>query len=263
MLNDNGLPVLTTKDNGEVTVIGGMYSETLDSNGFVMFFDSKSNKSILEQFVNGEQISKKDTKSGYWYTDVEMLDDYIVASGYWLETLDFFDYKGKYIESINLASYLYNKTDNDLIINVTDIEYKKGKLSFGYLACDPMPKSKNCKVGVALLQKPYKVDVKSDGHGKITVSKTVEYGDEVVTFTVTPDEGYELGVVKVTDALGNVVYFTENTFTMPYADVVIEATFVPINPETYAGAFIIGAGVVLVLSLTIAIINVKKARDLL
>ena len=57
-------------------------------------------------------------------------------------------------------------------------------------------------------------------------------GGEVIKFTVEPKEGYVLGSVKVTDEKGNVVTFTNYTFTMPSANVLIEATFVKVNPKT-------------------------------
>ena len=81
-------------------------------------------------------------------------------------------------------------------------------------------------VSIAASDLDYKIDTKTDGHGSITVEKIRAHGGEVVKFTIKPEEGYVLGVVKVTDADGNVVYFTDYTFTMPNANVLIEATFV-------------------------------------
>ena len=70
--------------------------------------------------------------------------------------------------------------------------------------------------------------------GKGTINSTVERAEEgeVVKFTVTPDPGYVLSVVKVTDANGNVLTFTNNTFVMPSSNVTIEAIFTPKNPNT-------------------------------
>lgn len=77
----------------------------------------------------------------------------------------------------------------------------------------------------------YNIDTKVDGKGNIKVINTSKSGDSV-TFEVTPEEGYVLGVVKVTDKNGNVLTFTSNTFTMPNSDVTIEVTFLPENPNT-------------------------------
>lgn len=78
----------------------------------------------------------------------------------------------------------------------------------------------------------YQVETKTDGHGQITPSKSTADDGEEITFTITPDKGYVLKEIKVTDADGNTVTFTENKFTMPSSNVLIEATFIIENPET-------------------------------
>lgn len=80
----------------------------------------------------------------------------------------------------------------------------------------------------------HEVITKTDGNGTITATKVNAYWGEAVEFTITPNEGFVLSEVRVTDANGNVVTFTDNKFTMPNADVTIEATFSVKNPETYA-----------------------------
>ena len=74
------------------------------------------------------------------------------------------------------------------------------------------------------------------GGGSIHASENSAREGAEVTFTITPDEGYVLGSVKVTDANGNTVIFNGNTFTMPSSDVLIEAEFVlaeqKVNPNT-------------------------------
>lgn len=70
-------------------------------------------------------------------------------------------------------------------------------------------------------------------NGKITASpRTAEKGD-TVTITVTPNSGYELDILKVTDKSGNVMKLTSKsdtqyTFTMPASKVTVEASFVKI-----------------------------------
>ncbi len=78
----------------------------------------------------------------------------------------------------------------------------------------------------------YIIETKTDGNGTVTAEKVTASGGETIKFTVTPNKGYVLSEVKVTDADGNVVTFTDYTFTMPNANVLIEATFVPANPNT-------------------------------
>ena len=71
----------------------------------------------------------------------------------------------------------------------------------------------------------YNINTKVAGQGKIKVDTTTAASGEGVTFTVEPEEGYVLSAVKVTDANGNVIEFHDYTFTMPSADVTIEAVF--------------------------------------
>ena len=105
---------------------------------------------------------------------------------------------------------------------------------------------------------PLNISTKVEGKGKIEVVNSARNGEEV-TFKITPEEGYVLGVVKVTDANGNVLTFTSNTFTMPSSDVTIEATFIPENPET-SDIKIIVLSVILIIGSIIGFINFKKVK---
>ncbi|WP_304583464.1 S-layer homology domain-containing protein [Acutalibacter muris] len=77
----------------------------------------------------------------------------------------------------------------------------------------------------------YKVNTPADVEGgKITVSPTSAASGSTVTITVTPDEGYEIEGVTVTDANGKTVTTTDvgggkYTFTMPGSSVTVGATF--------------------------------------
>lgn len=64
-------------------------------------------------------------------------------------------------------------------------------------------------------------------HGSIATSPSgsAEEGAEV-TITATPEDGYALASLSVTDALSNPVVVSENKFTMPASDVTVTATFV-------------------------------------
>lgn len=105
---------------------------------------------------------------------------------------------------------------------------------------------------------PLNISTKVEGKGKIEVVNSARNGEEV-TFKITPEEGYVLGVVKVTDANGNVLTFTSNTFTMPSLDVTIEATFIPENPET-SDIKIIVLSVILIIGSIIGFINFKRVK---
>ena len=78
----------------------------------------------------------------------------------------------------------------------------------------------------------YIIETKTDGNGTVKASKSTSNGGEEIAFEITPNKGYVLSEVKVTDSEGNIVTFTDYKFTMPNANVLIEATFVPTNPNT-------------------------------
>ena len=106
------------------------------------------------------------------------------------------------------------------------------------------------------------VETKTDGNGEISFVRSNIDGVDTVEFTVIPKKGYVLGSVKVTDAKGNTVELNDNTFTMPSANVLIEATFVPVNPNT--GTFIsVGVIGLLIISLIITMLFYKKRKALL
>jgi len=81
------------------------------------------------------------------------------------------------------------------------------------------------------------VTVKKPDHGEVSTSRKNAPNGSTVTVTVTPDEGYILDVLTVTDSRGNELKLTgkgENkyTFRMPDRAVTVEAVFAPIPDET-------------------------------
>lgn len=90
-------------------------------------------------------------------------------------------------------------------------------------------------------EKTYAVSKADVENGKVKIDPAkAEKGDKV-TITVTPDKGYEIGKVRVTDADGNKIDLKdkgkgEYTFTMPASKVEVKATFTkaeekPVEPE--------------------------------
>lgn len=76
-----------------------------------------------------------------------------------------------------------------------------------------------------------KVTVTDGENGDVTVSSDSAGEGSTVTIIVTPDEGYILGDLIVTDEEGNVIEVTdkgdgEHTFEMPASEVSVEVTFV-------------------------------------
>lgn len=77
----------------------------------------------------------------------------------------------------------------------------------------------------------YMIDVIESTHGTVTASPKWASSGRIVTLTVTPDEGYELAALTVTDRNGNDVALTNNgdgtyTFKMPASKVTVKATFI-------------------------------------
>lgn len=80
----------------------------------------------------------------------------------------------------------------------------------------------------------YDVAVADGAHGSVTVSPKSASKGSTVTVTVTPDKGYALETLAVTDKNGNALDLTDKgggqyTFTMPSGPVTVTATFMDDN----------------------------------
>ena len=85
----------------------------------------------------------------------------------------------------------------------------------------------------------YAITVENSRHGEVDSNRTRTSSGTTVTLTVTPDEGYVLDELTVTDKDGDTVKLTDKgngkyTFTMPRSAVTVEATFAETatEPET-------------------------------
>lgn len=82
----------------------------------------------------------------------------------------------------------------------------------------------------------YTITTPDAEHGTVAASPSRASSGTTVTITVTPDEGYELGELIVTDANGDEVDLTREsatkyTFEMPRSRVTVAASFVESAPE--------------------------------
>ena len=80
----------------------------------------------------------------------------------------------------------------------------------------------------------YDVAVSDGAHGSVSVSPKSASKGSTVTVTVTPDKGYTLETLSVTDKNGNALDLTDRgngkyTFTMPSSPVTVAATFMDDN----------------------------------
>ena len=166
---------------------------------------------------------------------------------------------------------MYGASNLEMSSQLLDMTTTVDSLYVAYQYCDIEDNcSVNCKVGVAKIKVKYNIETKvSGGEGIIKVVNNASYGDEI-TFEVVPENGYVLDVIKVTDASGKVVTFKNNKFTMPSADVTIEAVFVKSvdkiiedtvkNPETRVGTAVMGLLILSILALVITSKYGKKLR---
>lgn len=135
--------------------------------------------------------------------------------------------------------YIYDKDGN--LVETHDVASEIGTtradvthfLPFnGYILAQAFAYDENNEFSSYLIRYnvKYFIKTKIDGKGTIEVVDNELPGTDV-TFKVTPQEGYILSEVRVTDAKGKVVTFTDYTFTMPNADVTIEAIFIKETPK--------------------------------
>ncbi len=71
----------------------------------------------------------------------------------------------------------------------------------------------------------YNVNISATTNGSVTANPTSAEAGTTIALTVTPDAGYVLDALTVTDASSNTVTVTNNEFTMPASDVTVTATF--------------------------------------
>ena len=88
----------------------------------------------------------------------------------------------------------------------------------------------------------YRIDIPAAEGGTVTADPAAAKAGAKVTLTATPDEGYAVGTITVTDRFGDAVKVTENadgtyTFTMPNGQVTVKATFVETEEPAPAEPF--------------------------
>ena len=88
----------------------------------------------------------------------------------------------------------------------------------------------------------YRIDIPDFEGGTVTADPAAAKAGATVTLTATPDEGYAVGTITVTDRFGDAVKVTENadgtyTFTMPNGQVTVKATFVETQEPAPAEPF--------------------------
>ena len=106
----------------------------------------------------------------------------------------------------------------------------------GYVtATETIPAKGTSGGGGGAVSNTYAVSIGKTANGKVSASPTTAKKGETVTLTVTPDKGYALDKLTVTDKNGDQVKLTEKngkyTFTMPDGKVDVKASFVRVGTE--------------------------------
>ena len=166
------------------------------------------------------------------------------------ESIGVFDTNGKKIIDDDLANYYPEISETEDYLPEFFIELNNGFMIASSKTGD------NFATRLMYFSRIYDIETVVSGKGNISViDSSAPY--KSVTFKVTPEKGYVLSVVKVTDSDGNVLVFTDDTFTMPTADVVIEVVFAPKNPDT-SDIKVIMILFTIVCSLGVSFINFRK-----
>ncbi len=201
---------------------------TFTSYGFSPFTFSKTSQAVAE--VNGTSYMKlqdamNDASTGDTVT-VKKTDTAIVST----------------TKSVTLK----NETGSDITVKINGTTYTvpaNSTESFSY--------TKRSSSGGGGGSSSYAISAGDADNGSVYVKGSASKGS-TVTITVTPDEGYELDTLTVTDKNGNEIEVTDNgdgtySFTMPAGKVEIDAAFreaggLPANPAEEAGAIVLTVG---------------------
>lgn len=220
----------------------------------------------IYDYENGELVNNHYIeKALWWYVDLTIIEDYIYAIGTNYNNIDVFDLEGNLVEQIDLRTLYPEKKLEEVHISADNITPLDDGFVLTYSVCDIVDDcAVNCKNSILEYRKPYNVITKTDGNGTIKASKETEYKGNEITFTITPNKGYVLSEVKVTDSKGNILKFKDYSFTMPSADVTIEAIFTKEeqkeekNPET-SDMIVICSIAVIISGVLLTYINIKKS----
>ena len=211
----------------------------MPSNDYIIVAATAANENILHFYDKQGNMIKDYSEESNKYLDLSVEDIYITNKGFYVSYSygigagAFNPYKLDELkeliseEAVGHATALYGT----LGLKMEAADFFEEKILIPTFIGKPIANNGTYSL---LLYYSNNFNVKTQVSGKGTINVTPEKADEgePVRFTVTPDTGFVLSYVKVIDANGNVVTFTEDTFVMPASDVTIEAVFVPKNPNT-------------------------------
>lgn len=184
------------------------------------------------------------------YIDIDPTSKTFEMPGYDIEIEAYFDYSDSYrVNSLNVVNgYVFANGGLDIYITKGNTVYlqiiphdsyqlKNGSLYYmidgDYSTTYPivdnkffMPNS-NITIYAQFESAPYNITIDSLGNGTIVSDKLTAYSNEMVTLTITPNQGYKLkdNIIKI-NGVNNYSYSNTYSFYMYNNDVVITAEFV-------------------------------------
>ena len=244
MLSDEEQPPTTEEKSDAITISSGHFSDPVD-------------KAYLTDSLTAELYSLNDPTTPYsYYSSVEdaqaaaqpgdVVTDLTTVKEDAEEFTVVFDYGNGTEKELTMREGAKTSlpTLNDRGYNHF-VGWSDGKKT--YAAGDEVTISKDTTFTAVWNYIPpanpnYKITIGDMENGSVTANPTTAKAGATVTLTATPDEGYAVGTITVTDRFGDAVKVTENadgtyTFTMPNGQVTVKATFVETEEPAPAEPF--------------------------
>ncbi len=186
---------------------------------------------------SGKLIWSKENNNYYAFTNVKLINDYIVALGvgeYGSEIV-IYDLDGKLVQTIESKNdgygFLASTKDSFLVTNGTVGECSLPPKSINPVS-QTLASSRYCEVltNTEHYALPYNINVDLDGEAEVNANEQ-SFAGKKETIEVIPKEGYKVDSIIVTDSDGNVLEVEDNTFTMPASDVNVAIKIVEIEKE--------------------------------
>ena len=235
---ETGFTAGTTYNNTDVKVDGP------DGGKWGSYFGTAS---------TSDKITDSKSMQMRWYTGSSSSLGY-AESNFFLSNVGFVSFNAKQTNGLKVGLYYKRASDGDWVLAqtfepgtastkcsyafVTPIENARIKFGIVLPAKAPTSTSKLTIDDVVVKRVAPSYTVTIDGgitHGTVSTSPSgsVLEGAEV-TITATPEDGYALTSLSVTDALSQAVTVTANKFTMPGSNVTVTATFAKLSSTTTA-----------------------------
>lgn len=200
-----------------------------------------------------DKITGSNSMQMRWYTGSSSSLGY-VESNFFLSNVGFVSFNAKQAGGLKVGLYYKRASDGDWVLAQTyapettstkcsyafNTPIENARIKFGVVlpAQAPTGTSKLWIDDVVVKRVAPSYTVTIDGgisHGSVSTSPSgsVLEGTEV-TITATPEDGYALTSLSVTDALSQAVTVTANKFTMPGSNVTVTATFAKLYAVTWS-----------------------------